>query len=1484
VTTSPDSTNLKSLPISGAAQPTARSFEDLGLRLGDAIVDERDIKQVKEIIADYNDCFALSNSELTGCKLAECSFTLKDPNSRPVRSRSFPMSAVDRMEFEKQVKQMEIDGLIQRSLSPYSSPVLLVTKHNGSKRVVVDMRTINSLLKDEVFPTITMREIAERVGESKAKVFSLIDLRAAYNQIIIHEDSRKYTAFNCGPISYEFKRLPFGLKLSGNFFNYLVSQAIQGDDYLATFCITYIDDIFLFTTTVAMHIEVMKRLFIALRKAGLKIHNEKCELFKTRVKFIGHIFSEKGVEPEQSKIEAMQSYPRPINKKALRSWIGLVSYYRNFIQGLSNDLVPLLDMLAKDAKFVWNDEAETAFQSVKSKLTNLPVLTYPDESKDAGEFIVQTDASMHSIAGMIMQKSKDGLSENLIACYGRKLRPNERNWDSNQKEVLALVICIMKFRHLVVGRKLIIRSDNLSVKYFTKLKNESAPRLIRWSVYLSDILCNAVFEHVKGSLNSVPDALSRRVYSEEEDMPSSRELDIVHDDFSVNAILSNTLPLDEIVEYWLNEQEQEQKQEQEIVQYWLRKEKLGGTRNPFNSYMDDGATSTDEEDEIYTPTTKMCTIQRNNEGEITDYIVDYKKSIAANENHAMPGRCDDPLVKHKLLEQMSSTAHALNNPRLIAAVNLNAGASCFIPSAQRQPQDALGPPIECRLQWEAFPDHICELCNGHDYDETEVRTLPEGANSNKPVRTIQSSPPLDKPIPRVCAKARAKYGDHTCSACATIDVDEDADTVIPQPVEANREHAEPEAMRIVRAIAKPPIECRLQMIAFPDHTCPLCSASVNAVTSERPLADHSSDTAAVIPNIGDEDDDGEEYEDDPTAISNTDNTMLAPDAPLTVATGPISSDAVTVPTPNILVDITGDTDIQADIYELTRSFDTDLKLLQGKCEALKPLITFLKTGDLPPGNDKMSRRILLESEYHFLDENGILCSHKPNSNKKTQTIRDTTECKIIPVSLQAELLNCIHRFGHPGIGRTLAILESSQYKWTGMYSDVKKHVLACQTCAVSKRGLYTNKSKIVGVESPTRCGEILCADVLGPLEVTASGNRYVISIMDQMSSFIWLFPVKEQTTETVARCFLTVISTIGLPRCVRTDLGSVFVNKVMTNLWKMLGVKHVNTMAYNHKALPIERIHRTIGDTLRTLLKSSEIFKWDENLPLVEMILRSSATADRPLSPSEILYGTPMRTPTQAAMEEFAKEPGLEITDYVENLKNRLSRLLTAQQKIIETNKQSSVKKYNKNTRPTVYKEGELVYLRNDGTKIGECTKFRKEYLGPYRVVRLLSDHSLKLLNTKNDKVLKNPIHIDRVKHAGCSSTKSDSPLTAPAASDATPADVTPAVRVKRAKPTPLPRATDKNLVEDVRMNAQKWYAEDSQETNDVFEIVKLLKTRGSGKNKQYLVQWAPINGEKFPHQWIMQDNITKNALDEYHLTHTLDGKIRSTFKNKKKR
>ena len=185
--------------------------------------------------------------------MAECHLELKNPDQNPIRSRPYPMSASEREELSRQVKGLLEDNIIEKSLSPWSSPVLLVKKHDASRRLVVDLRKINMALKSEIYPTLTLTECITRIGESKPNILSVLDLRSAYLQCVIAPSSRKYTAFQCQGQQYQYKRLAYGLKISSGHFNYLVAQMLQSDDVLSASVINYVDDLLIFTEDVQSH-------------------------------------------------------------------------------------------------------------------------------------------------------------------------------------------------------------------------------------------------------------------------------------------------------------------------------------------------------------------------------------------------------------------------------------------------------------------------------------------------------------------------------------------------------------------------------------------------------------------------------------------------------------------------------------------------------------------------------------------------------------------------------------------------------------------------------------------------------------------------------------------------------------------------------------------------------------------------------------------------------------------------------------------------------------------------------------------------------------------------------------------------------------------------------------------------------------------------------------------------------------------------------
>ena len=147
-----------------------------------------------------------------------------------------------------------------------------------------------------------------------------------------------------------------------------------------------------------------------------------------------------------------------------------------------------------------------------------------------------------------------------------------------------------------------------------------------------------------------------------------------------------------------------------------------------------------------------------------------------------------------------------------------------------------------------------------------------------------------------------------------------------------------------------------------------------------------------------------------------------------------------------------------------------LRELQERCEETGPLVRYLRDGVLPDKNDKVCRRIVIESQFYFLDDEGVLWMYRKNNNKRTIVTQEMNEWRVIPKALRQEVLTSIHEFGHPGIGKTVSILDRCQYKWPGVYAEVKKHVLSCKRCSVGKRGLPKPTATIESLETPTRCG------------------------------------------------------------------------------------------------------------------------------------------------------------------------------------------------------------------------------------------------------------------------------------------------------------------------------------------------------------------------------------------------------------------------------
>lgn len=491
-----------SLRNSCSAVPQPTSLDELGLSYKSDNLSADENVRLQELLEANVHIFSRSLSDLQATNYIQHSIHTDSPT--PIRQRSYRHSPSAKKEISSQIDQMIDAKIIEPSCSMWTSPVVLVRKKNGQVRFCVDYRKLNSVTKPISFPLPQLTDIFDAMSDAKPKYFSLLDLRSGYHQIPLDPLTKEKSSFVVHSGQYQYLRMPFGLMNSPATFQCLMARVFQNMHFQSVLC--YLDDILIYSQTFDKHLEHLQEVFQRLKDANLKLHPEKCRFGLSKILYLGHILSPKGMEVDKSKIDVIETYPRPTSQKEIRAFLGLAGYYRKFIQGFSIIANPLNRLLRKDMEFIWDDECETAFTRLKQALNSTPVLVYPDMHKP---FVINCDASSVGIGYVLAQEDESG-KEHPICYGGRSLNSCERSYPITELECLSLVEAVKEFNGYLANSFFTVYTDHLCLKFLQTLTTKTTGRLLRWSIALQGY--NFKIEFKSGKINANADALSRRPY------------------------------------------------------------------------------------------------------------------------------------------------------------------------------------------------------------------------------------------------------------------------------------------------------------------------------------------------------------------------------------------------------------------------------------------------------------------------------------------------------------------------------------------------------------------------------------------------------------------------------------------------------------------------------------------------------------------------------------------------------------------------------------------------------------------------------------------------------------------------------------------------------------------------------------------------------------------------------------------------------------
>ena len=493
--------------------PPKRYFTEAELDMGKDLSPEQR-SQVLELLKDFANIQSQHESDTGLTDLI--THGIDTGSAAPINQRPYRISFQERQDVAQLVAEYVAAGFIRESDSPWACPIVIVRKKDGTLRFCCDWRRLNSVTRKDAMPLPRIDDMIDRLA--KARYFTKLDFTSGYYQVPLSAESREKTAFVTPDGHYEWNVMGMGLTNAPATFQRLMYKVLGG--LLWTNSMAYLDDIVIFSDSFEQHLSDLREVFSRIQKAKLKIKPPKCSFAKSGIHYLGFVITPRGVECDEANTRKVADFRAPRDKRDVRSFLGLTSYYRKFIRDYAFIARPLYDLTRDDVEFQWTERHQDAFRHLQEALVSPPILAFPDFTK---QFLVTTDASGYGIGCVLKQLDEAG-RERVIGYASRILCGAEQRYSVTEREILALKYATQIFRPYLHGSHFKVITDHRSL-LAVKTMTPGSERLKRFVLDLEGFEFDVVYK--PGKLNTDADAMSRYLDPEAEPVPESRTRTLV---------------------------------------------------------------------------------------------------------------------------------------------------------------------------------------------------------------------------------------------------------------------------------------------------------------------------------------------------------------------------------------------------------------------------------------------------------------------------------------------------------------------------------------------------------------------------------------------------------------------------------------------------------------------------------------------------------------------------------------------------------------------------------------------------------------------------------------------------------------------------------------------------------------------------------------------------------------------------------------------